>query len=135
MKVTLIFLVFCVTLYLMYMIGLILVLRRMRKLNWMAFVPLLNYYALMRAVNAPGRWFFLTWVPYLGAAYAGTILIRTGAVFGRGPAFSLFWLTLGSPVGMFRLAFTKKPLDRELLSSRPKLLDIKAMKGRRPAKS
>lgn len=114
--------------YLAYMVGLILVLRRLGRLSWMAFVPILNFYAQMRALNVPGRWFPFTMMPYVGVVYAGTIAVRLGAVFERGPAFSLIWLTVGAPVGMFILAFSQVPPHLGILRDEAKLLDIKALK-------
>lgn len=114
--------------YLAYMVGLILVLRKLERLSWMAFVPILNFYAQMRALNVPGRWFPFSMMPYVGVVYAGTVAIRLGAVFGRGPGFSLFWLTFGAPVGMFMLAFSKQPLQIDILRDRARLLDVRAIK-------
>jgi hypothetical protein len=110
------------------MVGLIFVLRRLRRLSWQAFVPLLNYYAQIRAINAPKRWFLLSLPPYVGAVYMGSVAIRLGSVFGRGPAFSLVWLTVGAPVGMFILAFSNRPPNPDLLREEARLLDIKAVK-------
>jgi hypothetical protein len=115
-------------LYLNYMIGLILVLRRLGRMSWWAYVPLLNYFAQMRALGAPRRWYLLSCIPYLGAAYAGTIAVRLGQVFGRSTSFSLFWLTLGAPVGMYIIARSKQPLHPELLEHELTLLDIKAIR-------
>lgn len=120
--------VILVVAYIAYMIGLILVLRRLGRVSWHAFIPLLNYYAQIRAINAPGRWFLLSLPPYIGAAYAGSAAIRLGAIFGRGPAFSLIWLTFGAPIGMFVLAFTRRPIDHEILNEKAHLLDLKAIK-------
>jgi hypothetical protein len=122
-----IFLVLLVS-YILYMIGLILVLRRLKKLSWQAFVPVLNYYAQIKAVNAPKSWFVLSLPPYIGAVYAGSVAIRLGSIFNRGPGFSLIWLTIGAPIGMFILAFSKVPLDKEVLAVKAKLLDIRAIK-------
>ncbi len=114
--------------YVAYMIGLILVLRKLGRLSWYAFIPLLNYYAQVRAINAPRRWFLLSLPPYIGAVYAGSVAIRLGSIFGRGPAFSLVWLTIGAPVGMFILAFSKTPINHDILANEAKLIDIKAAK-------
>jgi hypothetical protein len=114
--------------YLSYMLGLIFVLRRMGRLTWLAFIPIVNYYAQVRAINAPKRWFLLSMPPYIGAVYAGSVAIRLGAIFGRGPAWSLVWLTLGSPVGMYILAFSRRPIDVTILDEEAHLLDIKAVK-------
>jgi len=112
--------------YISYMIGLIVVLRRLDRLTWQAFIPILNYYAQVRAVGAPARWFFLSLTPYLGAVYAGSVAIRLGAIFGKGPAFSLFWLTFGASIGMPILARSPM-LNKELYEKPIKLLDIRSI--------
>jgi hypothetical protein len=114
--------------YVAYMVGLILVLQRLGRLSWLAFVPLLNYFAQVRAINGPSRWFAFSLIPYVGAVYVGSVAIRLGLIFGRGPAFSLVWLTFGAPVGMYILAFSQGPLHTEFLEQKPKLLDVKALK-------
>jgi len=112
-----------------YMIGLIRVLRRINKLSWKAFVPVLNYYASVRAVGAPPSWFFFALIPYVGAIYAGSIAVRLGAVFGKRITFSLFWLTFGSPVGMHRIARTpEENINWELLDKRMSILDIRKLR-------
>jgi hypothetical protein len=121
--------------YVLYMVGLIFVLRRMDRLSWMAFVPLVNYYAQVRAVNAPRRWFALALTPYIGAVYAGSVAIRLGEIFGRGPAFSLLWLTIGAPIGMFIIAFASRPLNVALLDQPLRLMNIKAIKQRQKAEA
>ena len=118
--------------YLLYMFGLILVLRRLNKMTWQAYIPIFNYYATVRAVGAPGRWFWLSLIPYFGAMYAGTVAIRLGQVFGKRPGFSLFWLTLGAAIGMFVLAFSKTPHDEKLLNSEIYLLNVKSARKKNP---
>ncbi len=115
-------------LYGAYMLGLIFVLKRMRRLTWHAFVPFLNYYAEIRAINAPARWFLLTLPPYLGFVYAAAVAIRLGRVFGRNAGFSLTWLIIGAPIGMFVLAFGKHDPDPNVLSEPAMLLDLKELK-------
>ena len=120
--------IFLVVSYAVYMVGLILVLRRLGRLSWLAFVPLLNYFAQVRAINGPPRWFALSLIPYVGAVYVGSVAIRLGLIFGRGPAFSLVWLTFGAPVGMMILGLSHGPVNQEYLDQPPKLLDVKAIK-------
>jgi len=110
------------------MIGLIRVLRRIDRLTWKAFVPILNYYASVRAVNAPRRWFFYALIPYVGAIYAGSVAVRLGAIFGKGITFSLFWLTFGSPVGMHIIARTPEEINKALLEKRLGILDIRRLR-------
>ncbi len=128
------FAVTMVVLYIVYMIGLILVLRRLKKLTWHAFVPILNYYAQVVAINAPKSWFALSLPPYVGAVYAGSVAIRLGRIFNKGPLFSLTWLTLGAPVGMFIIGLSKAPVNEEALLEKAVLLDIKATRRDEKAK-
>lgn len=119
---------FMIIAYFVYMVGLIFVLKRLHRLSWMAFVPVVNYYAQVRSINAPKHWFWGALVPVVGAVYAGSTAIRMGAIFGRGPAFSLVWLTIGAPIGMFVIALGKAPVNQDLLNGTPRLLDVKAIK-------
>jgi hypothetical protein len=129
------FVALCVVLYLSYMIGLIRVLRRLDRLTWLAFIPFVNYFAQLRAIGAPGSWFFLTFIPYFGWIYAGTMAIRYGAIFGRKATFSLFWVTMGAPIGFHMLAATPH-YDEQILNSPLKTFDLKTIKRlRRPHRS
>lgn len=119
---------FMIIAYFFYMLGLIFVLKRMHRLTWLAFVPGVNYYAQVRAINAPKSWFWGALVPIAGAVYAGSTAIRLGAIFNRGPGFSLFWLTIAAPVGMFVIALSREPINQEYLNGTPRLLDVKAIK-------
>ncbi len=118
--------------YLMYMVGLILVLHRLHRLRWQAFIPIVNYYAQVKAVNAPKRWFPLSLLPFLGIVYSGSVAIRVGKAFGRTPFFSVIWLTVGAPLGMLFIAFPKRPLDLTALDEPAQLFDVKSI--RREAK-
>jgi Family of unknown function (DUF5684) len=114
--------------YLAYMIGLVLVLKRLKRLSWQAYIPLINYYAQIRAINAPSKWFLISLTPYVGAVYAAAVAIRLGRVFGRSTAWSLTWLVFGAPVGMFIIALGKTPPDTGLLSEPAELVDLKKIK-------
>jgi hypothetical protein len=62
--------------------------------------------------------------------FAGLLIaIHLGRIFGRGPGFSLFWLTLGSPIGMFMIA-RQNFIDTELLNQPAAMLDIKSIRRR-----
>lgn len=112
-----------------YMVGLIRVLKRLDKLSWKAFVPIVNYYASVRAVGAPRRWFFFALIPYIGAIYAGSVAVRLGAIFGKKITFSLFWLTFGSPIGMHMIAKTpEESINRDLLEKQMSILDIRKLR-------
>lgn len=115
--------------YLSYMIGLIAVLKRLDRLSWQAFVPIFNYYAQVRAVGAPGRWFFYSLIPYIGFAYVGTIALRLGAIFGKKASFSLFWLTFGASFGMHVIA-RSPTFDEDLYHQPIKLVDVRALRRR-----
>lgn len=111
--------------YVMYMIGLSLVLRQLGYSGWVAFVPVYNYYHLIRAVGLPRRWFGLAIVPYAGTLYALAISVRLGKIYHRGVAFSSTWLTIGAPIGMFIIAFSKRGRDLSVIHEPPPKIDPK----------
>ena len=117
-------LIIVVIAYLAYMVGLIFVLKRLDRLRWQAFIPVLNYYALVKALGAPTRWFFISLIPYLGLVHLGSILIRLGAIFGKSTSFSLFWLAFGACIGMPILA-RSPTFHKDLLDQPIKLLDVR----------
>ncbi len=116
-----------ITSYIMYTIGLYKVFKHLDRPAGRAFVPVLNYYSQIRAVRAPRKWFFLSLLPYIGVVYAGSVAIRLGAVFGKEPSFSLFWLTFGAFVGMPIIA-RSTPVHPELLDKPLRLIDVRALR-------
>ncbi|MDQ5944344.1 MAG: hypothetical protein QG658_411 [Patescibacteria group bacterium] len=114
--------------YLVYMLGLGLVFRRLGEKMWLAYVPAYNYLVLIRILGLPKSWQAVVFVPYLGPIYSIPIGIRLGKIFGKGAAFSSFWLTLGAPVGMLIIAFSKKPLNLDVIKEPTPHIDTKKLK-------
>lgn len=123
------FITLAVAAYISYMIGLYAVLKRLDATAWHAFIPIYNFYALVRAVGAPTLWFFLSFLPYIGVAYAGSVAIRLGAIFGKDAKFSLFWLTFGAFWGMPIIA-RSETFNVELRDRPLRLLDVRKIKQR-----
>lgn len=114
--------------YLVYMLGLGLVFRKLNQKMWPAFIPAYNYIVLIRVLGLPKSWQAVALVPYLGPIYSIPIGIRLGKIFGKSAAFSSFWLTLGAPVGMLIIVFTKKPLKLEVIDEPAPTIDTKKLK-------
>ncbi|MBW4062137.1 hypothetical protein HJC99_06200 [Candidatus Saccharibacteria bacterium] len=133
--VGLVVVIFLAITYVLYTIGLVMVLRRLNHFKWYAFLPFFSYYALIIATGAPKRWFYLSLVPYAGAVYAGSAAIRLGRIFDRGTAFSLFWLTVASPIGLIMIGRQTTPINQAALEETVGLFDIKAIKRSRKNKS
>lgn len=114
--------------YLVYMLGLGLVFRRLGTKMWLAYIPAYNYLILIRTLGLPKSWQAVALIPYLGPIYSIPIGIRLGKIFGKGPAFSSFWLTIGAPVGMLIIAFSKKPLNLAVIKEPPPTIDTKKLK-------
>lgn len=124
--------------YVMYMFGLSLVFRRLGAKMWPALIPAYNYIILIRVLGLPISWQAVAFVPYVGQIYSIAIGIRLGKIFGKGTAFSSVWLTIGAPVGMLVLAFSKHPLDLSVIKEPAPHIDTKklqkAMKGKDTSK-
>ncbi|QQS26923.1 hypothetical protein IPM44_04410 [bacterium] len=114
--------------YLVYMLGLGLVFRKLGQRMWPAYIPAYNYIVLIRILGLPKSWQAVAFVPYLGPIYSIPIGIRLGKIFGKSPAFSSFWLTIGAPVGMLVLAFSKKSLNLDVIKEPAPKIDTKKLK-------
>ena len=117
-------------LYLVYCIGLSLVFKKLSTPRWRAFIPMINYFSLINALGLPKSWYGASIVPYAGTVYSIAIAIRLGKVFGKGTAFSSFWLTAAAPVGMFVISLSKVKLDLAVIKSPAPAIDPrKAMRS------
>ncbi|MBI2797789.1 hypothetical protein HYX70_00630 [Candidatus Saccharibacteria bacterium] len=108
-----------VVLYLVYMVGLSRVLGQLQARGWRAFVPIYNYYYLIKTLNLPKRWFFMALIPYAGSIYSFAVASRLGRVYRHNFIFSWFWLTFGAPVGMHIISLSKKGPNLEALKEQP----------------
>lgn len=102
--------------YVSYSIGLSRVFKKLGEPGWHAFILGYNFMRLIKILHLPKKWFFLALTPYVGVIYSVAVAYRLGKVFHKGLAYSSFWLTVGSPLGMLQIGFTKKQLDITVLS-------------------
>ena len=102
----------------------------------MAFVPILNFRELVIATGLPNRWFLYCLIPYAGGIYSIAVAERLGKMFGKNFAFSAFWLTLASPIGMNILGLGKIKPNKEIAKNpSPNLNELKTrLKKARKAK-
>ena len=121
--------IFMFVAYLIYMIGLAVIFRRLHVPAWKAFIPFLNFYALIKAMGAPSYWFFAALLPYVGFVYSVAVALRLGNIFGRGVIFSATWLTLGAPVGVWVVVRDGKEPNLEILNEPPQLVSRKQHKA------
>jgi hypothetical protein len=92
----------------------------------MAFIPILNFRELVIATGLPSRWFLYCLIPYAGGIYSIAVADRLGRMFNKRFAFSAFWLTIGSPVGMNMLGFNKHKPDLAIKKGpKPDLNELK----------
>lgn len=114
--------------YSCYCIGLMRVFHRLGQKRWQAIVPLYNFYCLIRVLKLPKKWFVLSLTPYVGTIYSVAVAYRLGRVFKKSLAFSAFWLTLGSPLGMLYIGYSKVELNFKVLDeSTPNIKQLEKM--------
>jgi hypothetical protein len=123
LNASILLLVIFFTTYFMYCFGLFFVFRKLNARAWMAFVPILNFRELVIATGLPNRWFLYCLIPYAGGIYSIAVAERLGKMFGKNFAFSAFWLTLGSPLGMNILGFSKIEPNKEIAKNPSPNLD------------
>lgn len=115
--------------YVIYAVGLSLVFRRLGVRAWPAFVPGYNYITLIRALGLPKSWQATAFIPYVGQIYAVAVGVRLGKIFGKDAVFSSFWLTLGAPIGMPLIAFSKVEPDLTVIKEPVPQIDTKKIQA------
>ena len=123
----LLLIIFFVT-YSMYCFGLFFVLRKLEGRAWMAFIPILNFRELVISIGLPVRWFLYCLVPYAGTIYSIAVAERLGRMFKKHFAYSTFWLTFASPIGMNIIGLGKiKPIFSIVDEPSPNLRELKKL--------
>lgn len=118
--------IFLVT-YFAYCFGLFFVFKKLKARPWLALVPVLNFHELVVAIGLPNRWFLYCLLPYAGGIYSIAVAERLGRMFGKKFAYSVFWLTIGSPIGMNMIGLTKNRPDLTIKNdSKPDLNELKS---------
>ncbi len=119
LNASILFLVVFFVTYSMYCLGLFFVLRKLKARAWMAFIPVLNFRELVISVGLPLRWFLYCLVPYAGTIYSFAVAERLGRMFSKHFAYSAFWLTIGSPIGMNMIGISKIKPNMEIIDNPP----------------
>ena len=57
--------------------------------GWKGFIPIYNYYILLKIVGRPGWWLLLYFIPIVGFVIAIIVLNDLSAAFGHGTAFTV----------------------------------------------
>ncbi len=126
LNASLILLIVFLVSYFTYCFGLFFVFKKINARPWFAFVPILNFHELVMATGLPNRWFLYCLLPYAGGIYSIAVADRLGRMFGKRFAFSAFWLTIGSPLGMNILGFNKRTPDFSIKKEpKPDLNELK----------
>lgn len=102
--------------YFSYSFGLSLVFKKLGEPRWHAYILAYNFMRLIKILHLPKKWFVLALTPYVGVIYSVAVAARLGKVFHKGLAYSSFWLTVGSPLGMLQIGFSKIQPDLTVLS-------------------
>lgn len=74
------------------------------KPGWMAIIPILNTYILLKIVGRPGWWVILLLIPFVNIIVDIIVMLDLARSFGRGSGFAV-GLILLSPIFFLILAF------------------------------
>ncbi len=72
--------------------------------GWVAIIPLLNFFGLMKIVHRPWWWFFLLFIPFVNIVVWIIVMIDLAKAFGRGVGMTLVLIFL-TGIGYLVLAF------------------------------
>ncbi|GAA1319263.1 DUF5684 domain-containing protein [Leucobacter albus] len=67
----------------------------------LAFIPIVNLILIVKIAGYSGWMSLLYLIPVVGFIFAIFVAVRLGANFGKGGAFSVFWLWLFPMIGYF----------------------------------
>jgi len=75
--------------------------------GWLAIIPLVNLFVLVKVGSLSAWWGLLFIVPLVNVVFAIVLAFRIGRNFGKGGAFSFFllWIPVLSTVGYLILGF------------------------------
>ncbi|RLP71267.1 hypothetical protein D9V30_00690 [Mycetocola reblochoni] len=86
-----------VVVYLLAAVALWKVLDKAGQPGWVAFIPVVSYLFVLRAVQRPWWWFLLMMIPVVNIVLAIIVAVDLARVFGFGAVFGfflLFWLPI-----------------------------------------
>lgn len=73
--------------------------------GWMALIPILNSYVLIRMAKKPGWWILLYLIPFVNIIVYAIVAVELAKNFGKSTAFGIVGLFLFAPIGFLILGF------------------------------
>ena len=74
--------------------------------GWMALIPILNVYILLKIAGRPGWWLILYLIPIVQIVVNIIVAIDLGKAFSKDTLYSLVLLFLFAPIGYIILGFS-----------------------------
>ena len=74
--------------------------------GWMALIPILNVYILLKIAGRPGWWLILYLIPIVQIVVNILVAIDLGKAFNKDTLYSLVLLFLFAPIGYIILGFS-----------------------------
>jgi hypothetical protein len=73
--------------------------------GWLAIIPLVNVYVLLKVAKRPGWWVILYFIPLVNLVISIMVALDVAKAFGKSGTFAIFGLWLFSFVGYPMLGF------------------------------
>lgn len=80
--------------------------------GWLAIIPIVNVFVLVKVAGLSAWWGLLYLVPLVNIVFAIIVALRVGRGFGHGAVFSVVLLWLFSIIGYFIIGFGSDTYDR-----------------------
>lgn len=86
-----------IVLYVIWALALYGVFKKAGREAWAAFIPIYNYYVLLKVVGRPGWWLILYFIPVVDLVIFIIVMIDLAKSFGKGAGYAiglifLFWI-------------------------------------------
>jgi len=82
--------------------------------GWSALIPILNTYVLVKIAGHHGALTFVFFVPLVNLIVSVVVALGCGRAFGKGAAFSFFFLWLLSPLGYLIIGYGRSTFVGDL---------------------
>lgn len=73
--------------------------------GWLAIIPFVNMYVLLKIAKRPGWWLILFFIPLVNIVISIMVAVDVAKAFGKGGAFGFFGLWLFGFIGYMMLGF------------------------------
>jgi hypothetical protein len=97
--------IFGVIAYILYVIALWRVFTKAGYAGWLAIIPIVNLFVLVKVAGYTAWLGLLYFVPIANIVLHIIVALRVGKAFGKGAAFSIFLLWLFQLIGLLIIAF------------------------------